>query len=81
MKEVISNTTHNAMERWKTNSQAIMLLIEQYKLKNDLDQMSIEKELPNYIKDPYTDDEKYNDVKLTIQKLITLDMIKDNVSI
>ena len=74
---LIKETEDGALKRWKSTSQAIKSLIDEYKLKKDLDNGYIVEELPNYDIDELYDNQKFKDVKETITKLISLHNIKN----
>lgn len=75
----ISETQEKALVRWKSTSKSIKSLIDEYKLKKELDNGYIVEELPYYDIDELFDVDKFRDVKDTITKLISLEEIRKKV--
>ena len=73
----ISNASNVAEINWKTNSKIINKLMQELKIKKELDKEYIRSQLPEYINDPLFDDEKFNNVDVTIRKLLRLKELKE----
>lgn len=75
---LIFKVEDDAIKKWKTNSKAISDLIEHYKLKKKLTREFILKELPFYVEDELYNDKEFSDVQFTIEKLVSLEVIREN---
>lgn len=73
----IQETELKALKRWKSTTKVIENLISSFELKKRWDEDLIVEELPEYITNELEDDDKIDDVKDTIIKLITLKNIKE----
>lgn len=67
-----------AMQRWNTDKNTINELIGELKIKKHLAREYIKKELPHYITDELYNDDEFADVNQTIEKLISLNIIKNS---
>lgn len=75
---LIQETELKALKRWKATTKVINNLIDSFELKKRWDDDLIVDKLPEYIMDELLEDDKIEDVKKTIKKLITLKSLRND---